>query len=50
MPAKTPFDRLQAVAAKKAFKVMVDLRAGKATHTVFTTDLTEEYVRFNLGE
>jgi glutamate N-acetyltransferase/amino-acid N-acetyltransferase len=50
MPAKTPFARLQAVAAKKAFKVTVDLHAGKAAHTVFTTDLTEEYVRFNLGE
>jgi len=50
MPAKTPFARLQAVAAKKAFKVTVDLHAGKATHTVFTTDLTEAYVRFNLGE
>jgi glutamate N-acetyltransferase/amino-acid N-acetyltransferase len=50
MPAKTPFARLQAVAAKKSFKVTVELHAGKATHTVFTTDLTEEYVRFNLGE
>ncbi len=50
MPAKTPFARLQAVAAKKAFKVTVDLHAGVGTHTVFTTDLTEEYVRLNLGE
>ncbi len=50
MPAKTPFARLQAVAAKKAFKVTVDLHAGAASHVVFTTDLTEEYVRLNLGE
>jgi glutamate N-acetyltransferase/amino-acid N-acetyltransferase len=50
MPAKTPFAKLQAVAAKKAFKVVVDLHLGKASHTVFTTDLTEEYVRLNLGE
>jgi len=50
MPAKTPFARLQAVAAKKAFKVTVDLHHGKAAYTVFTTDLTEDYVKFNLGE
>ena len=50
MPAKTPFAKLQAVAAKKAFKVTVDLHVGDATHTVYTTDLTEEYVRLNLGE
>ncbi|HVE16865.1 MAG TPA: bifunctional glutamate N-acetyltransferase/amino-acid acetyltransferase ArgJ [Chthoniobacterales bacterium] len=50
MPARTPFARLQAVAAKKAFKVTVDLHHGKATYTVFTTDLTEDYVKFNLGE
>jgi glutamate N-acetyltransferase/amino-acid N-acetyltransferase len=50
MPAKTPFEKLQAVAAKKAFKVTVDLHAGSASYTVFTTDLTEEYVKLNLGE
>jgi glutamate N-acetyltransferase/amino-acid N-acetyltransferase len=50
MPAKTPFAKLQAVAAKKAFKVTVDLHAGNASYTVFTTDLTEEYVKLNLGE
>ena len=50
MPAKTPFAKLQAVAAKKSFKVTVDLHAGAASHVVFTTDLTEEYVRLNLGE
>jgi glutamate N-acetyltransferase/amino-acid N-acetyltransferase len=50
MPAKTPFAKLQAVAAKKAFKVTVDLHVGSASYTVFTTDLTEEYVKLNLGE
>lgn len=50
MPAKTPFSKLQAVAAKKAFKVTVDLHLGKAGYTVYTTDLTEAYVNFNLGE
>lgn len=38
------------VARKKEFRVVVDLNAGKAGHTVLTTDLTEEYVRLNLSE
>ncbi len=50
MPAKTSFAKLRAVAAKKAFTVTVDLRLGAGAHTVFTTDLTEAYVKFNLGE
>lgn len=50
MPAKTPFAKLEAVAKKKAFKVTVDLHLGPSSYTVFTTDLTEAYVQFNLGE
>ncbi len=48
--AKTPSARLRQVAAKKAFKVTVDLGVGSASYMVWTTDLTEEYVRLNLGE
>lgn len=48
--ATTPFTKLRAIAAKKAFKVRVDLNVGKASYYVWTTDLTEEYVRLNLGE
>ena len=50
MAAKTPPKKLRQVAAKKTFRVTVDLKLGKATHVVWTTDLTEEYVRLNLGE
>ena len=50
MAAKTPFAKLRAIAAKKAFKVTVDLHLGKGDYHVWTTDLTEEYVRLNLGE
>lgn len=50
MAAKTPFAKLRAIAAKKAFKVTVDLNLGKGAYHVWTTDLTEEYVRLNLGE
>lgn len=46
----TPWKKLQAVAAKKSFRILVDLGLGKGSHLVWTTDLTEEYVRLNLGE
>jgi glutamate N-acetyltransferase/amino-acid N-acetyltransferase len=48
--AKTAFEKLRAIAAKKSFKVTVDLKLGKGSYYVWTTDLTEEYVRLNLGE
>jgi glutamate N-acetyltransferase/amino-acid N-acetyltransferase len=38
------------IAARKEFKVVVDLGAGFSDYTVLTTDLTEEYVRLNLSE
>ncbi len=50
MPAKTAPARLRKVAAKRNFVVTVDLHAGDGAYSVLTTDLTEEYVRFNLGE
>jgi glutamate N-acetyltransferase/amino-acid N-acetyltransferase len=48
--ATTSSEKLRAVVAKKAFKVTVDLNLGKGSYYVWTTDLTEEYVRLNLGE
>ncbi len=48
--SKTPVKNLRKVAAKKAFRVTVDLKVGQSSHVVWTTDLTEEYVRLNLGE
>ena len=50
MVSKTPGKKLRQIAAKKAFRVTVDLKLGTASHVVWTTDLTEEYVRLNLGE
>ncbi len=49
-PAPGPVARLKRVAARKAFVVSVDFHAGEESYSVLTTDLTEEYVRFNLGE
>jgi glutamate N-acetyltransferase / amino-acid N-acetyltransferase len=48
--APTPWKKVRAVAAKKEFRIGIDLGLGKFSHTVWTTDLTEEYVRLNLGE
>lgn len=49
-PASTPWKKLVAVAAKKAVRVEIDLGLGAGTYEVWTTDLTEAYVKFNLGE
>ena len=48
--SRIPVKKLRQIAAKKAFRVTVDLKLGTASHVVWTTDLTEEYVRLNLGE
>ncbi len=48
--ARTPWAKLKAIASSKEFCVKIDLSLGEFSHTVWTTDLTEEYVRFNLGE
>ncbi|MEO6054877.1 MAG: bifunctional glutamate N-acetyltransferase/amino-acid acetyltransferase ArgJ [Chthoniobacterales bacterium] len=50
MAARTPFKKLQKIADRTEFKVRVDLRIGRGSYCVYTTDLTEEYVRLNLGE
>jgi glutamate N-acetyltransferase/amino-acid N-acetyltransferase len=50
MIASTSWPKLKAVAEGKEFCVRIDLSLGEFSHTVWTTDLTEEYVRLNLGE
>ncbi|MCE9609178.1 MAG: bifunctional glutamate N-acetyltransferase/amino-acid acetyltransferase ArgJ [Chthoniobacter sp.] len=50
MPSKTPMAKLQEVVANKRFTVTIDLHLGKADYTVFTTDLSTDYVRLNMGE
>jgi len=48
--AATPWRKLKAIAARKEFRIKIELAVGPFSHTVWTTDLTEEYVRLNLGE
>jgi glutamate N-acetyltransferase / amino-acid N-acetyltransferase len=50
MPSKTPFAKLQEVVAQKRFTITIDLHLGKTDYTVFTTDLSTDYVKFNMGE
>jgi glutamate N-acetyltransferase / amino-acid N-acetyltransferase len=50
MLAASGMERARPVAARKAFRVSIDLHAGSGSYHVWTTDLTEEFVRLNLSE
>ncbi len=43
-------ETIKEVLGNKKFTVTIDLHLGSAEYKVFTTDLTPEYVRFNMGE
>jgi glutamate N-acetyltransferase/amino-acid N-acetyltransferase len=49
-PSKTPVARLKKICKQPKFTITINLHAGSAEHSVLTTDLTEEYVKINLGE
>jgi glutamate N-acetyltransferase/amino-acid N-acetyltransferase len=48
--AQTSWPKIKAIAAGKELFVKINLSLGEFSHTIWTTDLTEEYVRLNLGE
>ena len=48
--AGTPLEVLKAAVAKREFTVTIDLNIGDATYTVYTSDLSQEYVDFNKAE
>jgi glutamate N-acetyltransferase/amino-acid N-acetyltransferase len=48
--SSTPEETLKEVLRNKKFTVTIDLHLGSAEYKVFTTDLTPEYVKFNMGE
>jgi glutamate N-acetyltransferase/amino-acid N-acetyltransferase len=50
MPSKTPFSKLQHIVAQKKFTITIDLHMGGGEYTVYTTDLSTEYVKLNMGE
>jgi glutamate N-acetyltransferase/amino-acid N-acetyltransferase len=49
-PAKTPFATLVKLVAEKEFDLHIFLNLGKGHATIYTCDLTEEYVDFNKGD
>jgi glutamate N-acetyltransferase/amino-acid N-acetyltransferase len=48
--SSTPPHKIKEVMANKKFTVTIDLHLGSAEYKVFTTDLTPDYVRLNMGE
>lgn len=48
--ADTPLEVLRAAVAKPEFTVTIDLNIGDAGYTVYTSDLSQEYVDFNKSE
>ena len=50
MAGDTPPEKLKEILRNKNFTVTIDLHLGTAEYKVFTTDLTTDYVKFNLSE
>ena len=50
MQADTPSDELRQAVQVSAFQVDINLNRGEFSHTVYTTDLSPEYVDFNRSE
>jgi len=50
MASKTPFAKLQQIVKQKKLTITIDLHLGSGEYTVFTTDLSTDYVKFNMGE
>ncbi|MGK0187604.1 MAG: glutamate N-acetyltransferase/amino-acid N-acetyltransferase, partial [Verrucomicrobiales bacterium] len=50
LATETPIEKLEAAVTKREFTVTIDLHLGEAEHSVFTSDLSQEYVDFNRAE
>ena len=50
MASCTPFGKLQELVASRKFTVSADLHLGTGEYTVYTTDLSVDYVKLNMGE
>ncbi|GHC49274.1 bifunctional glutamate N-acetyltransferase/amino-acid acetyltransferase ArgJ [Roseibacillus persicicus] len=48
--ADTPLDKLREIAREARFKIVVDLNLGKSDYTIYTSDLSPEYIDFNRSE
>ncbi|MFC4993736.1 bifunctional glutamate N-acetyltransferase/amino-acid acetyltransferase ArgJ [Rubritalea tangerina] len=50
MEASTPMDELRKRVAKDKFEITIDLHLGDAEYTVYTSDMSPEYIDFNRSE
>ncbi|WP_018969667.1 bifunctional glutamate N-acetyltransferase/amino-acid acetyltransferase ArgJ [Rubritalea marina] len=50
MEASTPMDELRKRVAKDKFQITIDLHLGEAEYTVYTSDMSPEYIDFNRSE
>jgi glutamate N-acetyltransferase / amino-acid N-acetyltransferase len=50
MASKTPFAKLQEIVSAPRFSITIDLHAGTSEYSVYTTDLSVDYVKLNMGE
>ncbi|MBB07502.1 MAG: bifunctional ornithine acetyltransferase/N-acetylglutamate synthase [Roseibacillus sp.] len=48
--AKTPIKALRDIAARDSFTITVNLHLGKADYTIYTSDISPEYIDFNRSE
>jgi len=48
--ASTPLQTLRDIASRDHFTITVDLHLGKADYTIYTSDLSPEYIDFNRSE
>lgn len=46
----TPLEDIRAIAARKEFKITIDLNLGKSDYEIYSSDLSPEYVDFNRSE
>ncbi len=50
LQATTPMDDLQAAVAEKEFEIIISLNQGDADYTMYSSDLSPEYIDFNRSE
>jgi glutamate N-acetyltransferase/amino-acid N-acetyltransferase len=50
LQSPTPMEELRAIAAKPEFTVEIHLNQGEANYTMYTSDLSPEYIDFNRSE
>ncbi len=48
--SRTPAEKLRDLVGAKRFKVTINLNLGPGEYTVYTTDLSVDYVKLNMGE